>query len=107
MGFRVGHQCFASESDAEDYFYSQQSVIPVIADHPTYMVFHKNGDGWLQNTYVNNQLVYSVNAPARGFSECSPAEEFASGAGVGLAMMAVLALVWGYRQIGGFFSNDH
>ncbi len=99
MGFRVGFQCFASQADAEDYFYSQQSIIPVRADHPTYMMFHKNGDSWLQNTYVNNQLVYSVNAPARGFPECEPVDSFKDGFQIGLILSACILLAFGFKQI--------
>ena len=105
MGFRVGSQCFASESGADDHFFSQQDAIQA---KDGFYVFQKFNDKWYRAFYQDGVNPVSViEAPKMLFPECSPAAEFAAGAGVGLAMLAVLALVWGYRQIGNFFGNDN
>lgn len=107
MGFRVGDHCFMSRAGAEDYFYSQQPIIPIQSNVASYLQFSKSNDKWYQVIFVNNASVSTVEAPSISFAECSPASDFGLGAAVGFSMLLVFAIAWGYRQIGGFFNNDN
>ena len=100
MGFRVGFQCFASQADAEDYFYSQQPIIPMqIGSQPNYMQFQKSVDGWLQVTFVNNVVRNVVKVPAVNFPECSPSDSFSDGAQLGAFIGVMFVVAFGVKAV--------
>lgn len=108
MGVRVGIQCFSNISDANDFFYSQQSIIAINKpDSSGYAIFQKDGNQWKKVTYdANNKVFNIVDAPDLLLPSCDPQSQILTGATLGLSVMSVFVIAWGYKQIASMFSHD-
>lgn len=111
MGYRVGERCFATNTDAADFWFSGKDPSYTAGETSYVSWFERVGTVWqikrqsISSTGAITNLA-SANATVPTFSACDVSEQFMDGFTIGWAIAGAMVAAYAVKFIAKALRND-